>query len=1423
MAAASSVQRRGRRPQHFLQHGSTNRPSADISLYPSQDGNRVIVDAASPPRKKHRVGPDSLDDELANWTPGIDEQTMVGDSGEDHHPVNTGVVANMVSVQAEKRAHYFSSDFPMAMWKRDHISEFLQEFLRRDGLGTHRQKPICVTCNKPIPDPSDDTPTDSTADAPADDSSSDTSDNDSAKPTCPFLTRVFPFIEQRYVESLKLHATTNRFSKEWTGQFWRKRTLCSIGLVVQLGHAYNHCRAPDNPLEMTIIDSHGIHTIAIRFCGCELALAANKCLQLLRAGWYPATMTNPQTCATIAVLEEYHLLHLKGALNVHDFIGAVSRRTDAACIATPPEREKSMGHMFRQYSFLKRLKRSGRGHDPAGVGATAQGGCAVLCWACPHEGINIPSNWRDVDKKYKFLYMLILAMDANFRLVNRIIANEHDDPELGPGWACTVNPGPYKEHLKGYVSEKDITTCIAFAALLQKDSKVTTGLRTSGVGTCMCARHEVFRPRGVGDLQKGERYANMDYVFFSSIVGITLLITISYDIVCQWKINLNARMAKLPPELRQDAPDLPPFPERVGTGIPVWHAAAHEDKCRVSHSLRQIPGVGHTGGEGIERGWLHMNQHASSMKEMGQGNRHDTLDDVISHHNWERNISQGDTLSRWLIIAKEEHNVQIAAFNDVRRATQPEHARAWVEQVTEWEENRNTDYQSPNPYELPAEGMATEAQVRLELQQQEMEEARAGQSVNHVATATGFLSLGLHIEGLQRQIAVDATGTNTLTTNQKSVLQECRLHWRKLRQFHDTQLIYMPDAHALVITEGDVHEASGLPQPLAEDVKLWLPSDLSDAQHRSGCDGRLPKMELKLRVAQCEEALNTIRSNLHAKQHLIHRRNKNVTGQKKSTRVRTLLDRIGDRNTTQFKKYTRAREALLQLGGLEEHAHCFQVLLKEHITLDAEELAPDHEASRLMNRAGGGGPRSQKKKKPSESTKVLSWIWVGGDTPDSGGMHDSVRREYLKARARKHRWIEEVVLLIEEMRRVLCYLSWRADWWRTRQVSWDGVAPDISDGLRVYALRQAALCDALAADLKAKWAETEVKAISNAVAAGEVLEELEGTIVVWQKPTTGGGRSPTRARSPSERSSPLPSPSSRGPVSDQDDSQDASPDEADKEEPSLLRRMDIEPTRDRHRGENYPRSLTTRTLHSNWFGSPFETKTQVKKLFKAANKDEYALRYVDYLNTIHQLSAERSDGIKYLLARWGRFIQRNRVRRDRAKERVNLPTRPANTRHRRLPGRSRRQPEITEPIDASLASRISGECPTASTSGTRSGNDVDHDVPMTELHSDVELVTASVIAVPPPPIAEPILEGDQVLTADSWETAISRLSPSGRQCDLEGWDALQSLAPIMEPDGNMARREVFISAAATVWAMGDMVTTLRAMIPSPRGDRAAEP
>ncbi|KAF7969802.1 hypothetical protein HWV62_25985 [Athelia sp. TMB] len=165
----------------------------------------------------------------------------------------------------------------------------------------------------------------------------------------------------------------------------------------------------------------------------------------------------------------------------------------------------------------------------------------------------------------------------------------------------------------------------------------------------------------------------------------------------------------------------------------------------------------------------------------------------------------------------------------------------------------------------------------------------------------------------------------------------------------------------LVVAENEEQEARELPRPLAESAKLWLPSDLSTEERRTGCDARLLEMELKFHVAQCDKSLNMIRAYLHTKLHLIHCRNKNSTGQHKATRSRTPLGCLTDRINMQSNKYTHARNSLMALGGLEEHADKFQALLPEHIMMDGEETPPDYEASHLMNLAGGGGPRAPKK------------------------------------------------------------------------------------------------------------------------------------------------------------------------------------------------------------------------------------------------------------------------------------------------------------------------------------------------------------------------------------------------------------------------------------------------------------------------------
>jgi hypothetical protein len=80
-----------------------------------------------------------------------------------------------------------------------------------------------------------------------------------------------------------------------------------------------------------------------------------------------------------------------------------------------------------------------------------------------------------------------------------------------------------------------------------------------------------------------------------------------------------------------------------------------------------------------------------------------------------------------------------------------------------------------------------------------------------------------------------------------------------------------------------------------------------------------------------------------------------------------------------------------------------------------------------------------------------------------------IRIEWTKARARADRWREELILLEEEMRRVLKFCEWKALWWDKRVDCGRDVAPALAEGLRAYALAQAARERAWERAWGAKW------------------------------------------------------------------------------------------------------------------------------------------------------------------------------------------------------------------------------------------------------------------------------------------------------------------------------------------------------------------
>ncbi|KAJ7687974.1 hypothetical protein B0H16DRAFT_1753198 [Mycena metata] len=1036
--------------------------SADRGLHVSNDGARLSsqYDNIRAPKKRRR-GLEDLTDDYGTWMPVPDH---------DLHAVHA--VADTVTsydvfseeVDSEKRKRFPSSD-PMAVWK-PMAEKFLDALLRRDGLGDFVFSPACSFCQTPLGS-----------------------------------TRMFRCTQcGEFLQCekclLSRHALTPLHAvQEWNGEHWIAASLSgdegSLGLVFQIGHHGFPCDFPGEERKMVVLDLSGVHKIAYRYCQCEANYTtANGTLgQLIGNAWYPASTVDPHTCATLDTLDTFRLLNVVGNVNVQDFVGTLERKTDPLRVGEVPYRYKEFGYMARQYNFELCAKRTGCGRTENGVTKAKPGAFTVPCWPCPHDNRNLPEGWRDVDSKYKFLYMLLLAMDANFRLKNRLRANEHDDPALRAGNGYFVEDTGYKKHLRNYVAEKDASTCIAFAALLQKETRMTSGLRCSGVGGCVCARHGVIRSQGLGDLQKGERYANMDYILLSALLGITLVaLTISYDIACQWKINLATRAAKI----EKDA-DLSTRLEdfEIQFALPVWHAAAHEVTCQMENSLSYTAGVGRTDGEGIERTWAILNPLGFSTKEMGAGARHDVLENKVDHINWEKNIGQGDTLARKLIVAIAERDKQVAEFVEIDQSLGKRMRAKWQKKVDDWRADRS----QANPYVLAGGKAAgpSEAAVLLELKAAEALEAAEGRTViaDAKATAPAFIKAGLQLEEAQRRIRAEVKGVTLVTADRSSQIQEMRNSFvKKLRTYERLQESFMPGVAALK-AEAEEGRDPDRPAPKVEEMKLWLPSEMKAEVRRRVCRKGVAEVEGKVRAAQCTDALNDLRSRLHAQKHLITWRNSNSTGQRAATRSATLIGRVGDRISRVADKYRRAREALIELKG-PTFAPEFKALEAKDLSTNLEE-ENDADSRRKLARLGSS---KRARNEPTSGTKTFSWLWTAGGGPGENEeqLHESVRVEWSKAQARKERWVEEVQLLREEMKRVLRMLRTIQGEWAERAEKRKDIDLPLAAGLKAYALRQIYVHRRIAQTFYAGWSVSVAAAVQQVVArdGGVYLELLDG-------------------------------------------------------------------------------------------------------------------------------------------------------------------------------------------------------------------------------------------------------------------------------------------------------------------------------------------
>ncbi|KAG1884562.1 hypothetical protein F4604DRAFT_1878640 [Suillus subluteus] len=686
--------------------------------------------------------------------------------------------------------------------------------------------------------------------------------------------------------------------EEWNGSFFQRTHLKSLGLRVQLGHTpgdhcYNPCPSAGN--DFVVVDVNRIHEVALDFCGCDTAQLRYK--QLLRMRWYPATTTDPQMAATFNVLEHYHLLSYESKVSAYEFYHNLSRCSDNTGLSPVRDRYSAFMRIVHEWHHLQQLRHAGE--------------LAVLCPACLHPDKNLSHGWENSPPATRWLYALFVTIDANCRLKRKTVSSDQVDPGLNAGWAYFHS------------------TCVSHNAVNMADTKSSRGLAATSIGTIDCARHEFKLPNGVGDLQKGERYLNMDYLVFSALIRFTVtMLNISYDIACQWLKKLWSRMEHMPAWLHIPHDDI-----LVQYFIPKFHIAAHIAACQLTFLWNLTKWVGRTDGEAPERGWANANHVASSMKEMGPGTQHDKLDDHFSDWNWKKTTALGCTLKRKMEEAVKWEWEHCIALYDLEGTIQPTLLGEWGIEVEMWEE----DSTHPNPFET-----ITQAAVRSQLAELEAQELQAGinHSLNDDVSPSALISGRIELEDMQQRLKHDISNLSLhpMDKQREAIIHRTNALQRRVDSWSRYQQLYMPIVSTLHSSTNSAPQALLKPQ----DLPLYLPSALEhfncNHQHR------------------LVTALNKLHSHLRLRSHMYKFKDKNLRGQASSTRVQNLIGRVEAKKDAAVEKYKRARQAMASLScrlgkmGWEERLRPLR-----------------HEDIRPMGDFAGDH---------TQGTGTISWIWL---------------------------------------------------------------------------------------------------------------------------------------------------------------------------------------------------------------------------------------------------------------------------------------------------------------------------------------------------------------------------------------------------------------------------------------------------------------
>ncbi|QRV94612.1 hypothetical protein RhiJN_22630 [Ceratobasidium sp. AG-Ba] len=778
---------------------------------------------------------------------------------------------------------------------------------------------------------------------------------------------------------MKAHEFTPTHRTEtWGGTHWQDVSLASLGFVLHLGHGGRQCKEKGPTSPILVGDLNGFTEVQVRYC--YHPDSPTKAEQLLSAGLFPCSDVAPRSAFTKVLLTVFNIFSTLGSTSAHRFYLVLERMTNPGFPDDVDDRYRELLSTYQKFLHISNLKRSGENYyshpDEAHPGDQA-----LDCLACPRPGLNF--RWDEVKDDKQNWFRVHVSYDGNFRSVRKAKKVDSGDLCFSDGKAYFLEKGPYQKWVnEPHAPQRTQKPSCDHHKAAKANSVQKAGRDITGVGAFTCTSHSCFIPRGMVDFTGGEKFIFCDWSFAQIVrylygYGRSVL-QMTYDIWCHWFINWMTRKFNLPPNL------LVPEDLDFNGAIPKWHMVGHELNCHVRYALDFMRYVGRLEGEGPERVWAHMNQHAGSTSEQGPGTRTDNINNMAFEWNFKKMIRFHILLpprfweaKRMFETMKNKHEVLTTAFP-------PLTIEKWESESLEPKKAANGNWESPM-----FDSITNNGSFQLKIQEARKEESPSTRIAGRKPGATRWVSEGIELEHSVQNLKEDTKGLGSHPTPQQAEsINRQRISLRDRIVNHQKRRIFYMSG----LDDPDNPDYSPLEDEDIEDIEVRLLLSYNSETLQYAGLSTLAELELELRRGMCSDALESTRQLIGAKHLAIKNKQHHERGQVATTRSEAVIRRHSDKVNKARWRYNNSRAAMLRLGPSD-------LDLRQYLPLTDTDLTPLQSYLDETARGTGQGYKTGP-----------SWIWCNSGVPHTDDwIVEALKPEWFCGRERMRRWEEQIV------------------------------------------------------------------------------------------------------------------------------------------------------------------------------------------------------------------------------------------------------------------------------------------------------------------------------------------------------------------------------------------------------------------------------